>query len=771
MALLKGASTTCTRRFHEWRTNHHHPAAHGAGQGAGLVRHDETGDAAELPFFNNASRRSGGAFWGRRHGVRAERCGRPLGAAYGLPDADFYLEGEAPPSRAHTSSSTALLLADLAAEGPRAALRAPGRRRAHRLEEAATDQLTYRVEWSDASAALSAGWRVEAIWQRTCTAAPPDAGSSPLLEAGAALATGTTHEPASRRLCGVAGHLCARSQRLSQRRGLRATSGARRQGAQPAAVEARWRSSGTAPADALCARWGGTRRRHRDHGSRALGEDERTVSPGPSARRGGDLGMNRPASGRLCWPRRDGIGRLDGRWVTTPRWSRAGAAPIRCRRWWSRVSCWRGAAPIFTGATLRTGSGFNYLRERWAVGCQGLHGGEPSITSAMCCPRPAITPRPTTGAISSSWEQAVADAPAAARQAARWHFHLLPAGAGHGRCHPHAAGRSGVTVLQHGQSSRSRLLREFHCASEQAVLLARSFWKGRSAGRRGALACSLRDCPCRAERIPSCARAAPSSRSLQRLVAWCPMRCCRPARALVGSSAAGDRGGRAVDSRAWCKQYGQAFLTRRSTVRLRAVSPIWRAPSKMVQSRYAGGEPTAFAGAKPAAPSAAPPDTAADGRDKQHDQVANCSATRGCCWRLPACLGAAHRRCAAANFRPASRMSWPRRSLARRPPPRRSVRPTINCAARPLRCAVQPGLPVLLVAAFFVLLVQSANAILLCCALSPVARRADQSSQPGGEPVPVSLPVRVALAALPSGRAGWLSPPRVEAEPLLGRAD
>ena len=38
--------------------------------------------------------------------------------------------------------------------------------------------------------------------------------------------------------------------------------------------------------------------------------------------------------------------------------------------------------------------------------------------------------------------------------------------------------RVGVTVLQHGQSSRSRLLREFR-ANEQAVLLGtRSFWEG-----------------------------------------------------------------------------------------------------------------------------------------------------------------------------------------------------------------------------------------------------------------------------------------------------
>jgi DNA polymerase-3 subunit epsilon/ATP-dependent DNA helicase DinG len=38
--------------------------------------------------------------------------------------------------------------------------------------------------------------------------------------------------------------------------------------------------------------------------------------------------------------------------------------------------------------------------------------------------------------------------------------------------------RQGVTVLQHGQSSRSRLLREFR-ANEQAILLGtRSFWEG-----------------------------------------------------------------------------------------------------------------------------------------------------------------------------------------------------------------------------------------------------------------------------------------------------
>ncbi|MCB0138035.1 MAG: hypothetical protein KDD75_23225, partial [Caldilineaceae bacterium] len=193
VALLKGRQHyICTRRFHEWRTNHRLTPRELTVLAKVLVwlPTTQTGDAAELAFFNSAEQ----AIW-RRFGsdgmaCAPERCGRPLGAAYGLPDADFYLEAKRRAEQAHiVVVNHALLLADLAAEGrvlpPYAHLVVD---EAHRLEEAATDQLTYRVEWSDASAALSR-LAVEGDLATHLHRRAADARLQPLLEAAPALAT------------------------------------------------------------------------------------------------------------------------------------------------------------------------------------------------------------------------------------------------------------------------------------------------------------------------------------------------------------------------------------------------------------------------------------------------------------------------------------------------------------------------------------------------------------------------------------------------------
>ena len=153
-ALLKGRQHyLCTRRFHEWRTSHRLAPVELTVLAKVLVwlPTTQTGEDTELAFFNSAER----AIWQRLcsdgGACSRERCHRPHAAALGLPDADFYLEARRRSEYAHiVVVNHALLLADLANDGrilpPYTHLVVD---ETHRLEEAATDQLTFRAAWPE----------------------------------------------------------------------------------------------------------------------------------------------------------------------------------------------------------------------------------------------------------------------------------------------------------------------------------------------------------------------------------------------------------------------------------------------------------------------------------------------------------------------------------------------------------------------------------------------------------------------------------------------
>ena len=150
LALLKGRSNyLCTRRLHAWRASRQLSAAELLLLAKVLVwlPTTTTGDVSEL-FLANATER---ALWQRICSDAAtctpERCGDQAGHA---KPQDFFYHARRQAEQAHLLVvNHALLVADLKAAGrvlpPYTHLIVD---EAHRLDEAATDQLTYRIEWS-----------------------------------------------------------------------------------------------------------------------------------------------------------------------------------------------------------------------------------------------------------------------------------------------------------------------------------------------------------------------------------------------------------------------------------------------------------------------------------------------------------------------------------------------------------------------------------------------------------------------------------------------
>ena len=162
-ALLKGRQNyLCVRRLHAWRLNQRLSPAEMTLLAKVLVwlPTTTTGDLAELALSNPAEKAAWLRICSDAAACSYERCsahaGMPGADANALPWHDYYLAARARAERAHlVIVNHALLLADLATEGR---VLPPYRHlivdETHRLEEAATDQLTYRVEWPAVEALL-----------------------------------------------------------------------------------------------------------------------------------------------------------------------------------------------------------------------------------------------------------------------------------------------------------------------------------------------------------------------------------------------------------------------------------------------------------------------------------------------------------------------------------------------------------------------------------------------------------------------------------------
>ena len=135
---------------------------------------------------------------------------------------------------------------------------------------------------------------------------------------------------------------------------------------------------------------------------------------------------------------------------------------------------------ILTGATLRTGAGFEYTQDRlglWDVPTQVIASPFNYKKSTMLY-LPADLPAPNHANYQRSVEQAII----AAAGATAGRTMALFTSYAHLRTTATAIrtplDRMGITVLQHGDSSRRRLLREFSTTEKAVLLGTRSFWEG-----------------------------------------------------------------------------------------------------------------------------------------------------------------------------------------------------------------------------------------------------------------------------------------------------
>lgn len=488
-ALLKGREHyLCTRRFHEWRTSHRLSPTELTVLAKVLawLPFTQTGDDAELTLATAAER----AIWKRicsdAGACSFERCNRPShGAWLGLPDVDFYLEARRRSDCAHIIVvNHALLLADLATEGrilpPYTHLVVD---ETHRLEEAATDQFTYRIAWPEVRYAL------QQVMQ-----------GGELLEAVQRLATERRHEAVLAQLPAVAASAQAAEQRLNEcvstlaafarmHHQVRSDAGY----TQRLALDGRTRSQPmwsrveiecdgliqalrrlvnalVTVADLLdAAHWRqseGAYQRCADwrNLTEMLGELVRRLDELVLAPRGGDANL-------VAWlevspEEKDDIV--------------IAAAPRTVNAVIEKGLVHRCKSIVFTGATLRIGANFAYLRDRlglWDVKVATVDSPFDYRRNVLLY-LPTDMPPPDDARYQSMVEQAVMTAAIACRGRTLALFTSHQQVRATAEAIRPALERLGIAVLQHGQGSRSRLLREFR-AAEQAVLLGtRSFWEG-----------------------------------------------------------------------------------------------------------------------------------------------------------------------------------------------------------------------------------------------------------------------------------------------------
>jgi DNA polymerase-3 subunit epsilon/ATP-dependent DNA helicase DinG len=156
------------------------------------------------------------------------------------------------------------------------------------------------------------------------------------------------------------------------------------------------------------------------------------------------------------------------------------AAPLHIGHLVQKEILQRRRSAIFTGATLRSGANFRFIRERlglWDVATTIVDSPFDYKASTLLF-MPSDVMQPNHPAYQSGVERAVIDA----AEAADGRTLVLFTSMSHLRqtadsVRP-ALERLGITVYQQGNGSRHRVLREYR-ASERAVLLGtRSFWEG-----------------------------------------------------------------------------------------------------------------------------------------------------------------------------------------------------------------------------------------------------------------------------------------------------
>lgn len=155
-------------------------------------------------------------------------------------------------------------------------------------------------------------------------------------------------------------------------------------------------------------------------------------------------------------------------------------APLTVNELLEKELLQRQRCAVFTGATLRTGSSFRYIRDRlglWDVKIATVDSPFDYKRSALLY-LPGDIPLPTHPHYQQMVEQAIVEAGTAAEG------HTLVLFTSYQQLRATADAirvpleRQGVSLFQHGQSSRFRLLREYRQAKQAVLLGTRSFWEG-----------------------------------------------------------------------------------------------------------------------------------------------------------------------------------------------------------------------------------------------------------------------------------------------------
>lgn len=487
VALLKGRSNyLCTRRLHTWRTSHRLNASELTFLAKVLVwlTMTTTGDMSELLLASPSDR----LLWLRICSDGAvcspERCGEQIRLdQYGLPSGDFFLQARAQAEGAHLLVvNHALLLADLAAGGR--VLPAYDHLivdEAHHLEEVATDQLTVRIEWR---------------WLHTLLlrlSGEEDLGAALVVQARQQGQLGLIAElqmisaqvePTRRALHNFAEHLqrlvssldkTRRESNYAQRVALDSRLRSQPQWSQ---LEVEWEEASTTLRFLVeqlgevveqleQAQWWLT-----EPTATVFGELRSLFEELQAQLTELDQIIFAPAgqSGLVQWLEVTEHGETVN----------LAAAPLYVNTVIDEGLVQRRRSAIFTSATLRTATGFDFIRERL-----GLWEAKTSLVDSPFDYRtntllllPTNLPAPNHPAYQVAAEQAIIDAALAAggRTLALFTSHAqlrTTAEAIRARLD-----QAGITVLQHGMGSRNRLLREFR-QTERAVLLGtRSFWEG-----------------------------------------------------------------------------------------------------------------------------------------------------------------------------------------------------------------------------------------------------------------------------------------------------
>jgi DNA polymerase-3 subunit epsilon/ATP-dependent DNA helicase DinG len=482
-ALLKGRNNyICTRRLYSWYYNRRLSAVELRVLARVLVwlLRTTTGDVSELFLPTQGER----LIWSRICSDAAtcspERCGTESGAFV-----DYFYWTRQNAEHAHILVvNHALLLADIASGGrvlPTYSHLVVDE--AHHLEEAATDQLSYKAEWS-ATYAMMQRLHVDADLYQSIRQAALHQDDEAALRRLYQVAQDLQEASVSLRAFAQAVLAFAQSQdtiRLdfsySQRLGL---DGRARTQPSWSELELQWDIAGQSVRGAL---------RHMTALEQHL-QEQQWWSEEPFAALLQDLqGTIDYLTTFATWMDRivfQAAGSSSSDVVT---WMEVNdgvtdaclvAAPLFVNETLETKLVHDKRSAIFTGATLRTGSGFSFIRDRlglWDVNASTV---DSPFDYRKCTLLylPSDMPEPNHNHFQQAVEQAIIKAAVASSGATLALFTSYAQLRATAEAIRAPLDRLGITVLQHGTSSRQRLLREYREAEKAVLLGTRSFWEG-----------------------------------------------------------------------------------------------------------------------------------------------------------------------------------------------------------------------------------------------------------------------------------------------------